>query len=257
MIKDLNKFILRKYMKSDRITDAVIANYIALHGADGKGGRVINCNIPLEYRFTMLHNSPAKDDQEEIYKKLEVYVDSFKKQFNDTEVHNTKGQIKSVYLWSENSGTGKTTTACALANEFLAINYLGSLKRGLQPDETPVYFLDLNELQDLYNRFNRSGISSSISEEASLEYYERIEKAKKAKLVVFDDVGVRSASEAFRGDLHSLINYRVVNQLPNIYTANHPITELANVYDNRLYDRIKDLTLTLHFEGESNRGVRR
>lgn len=254
---NLNKFILTKYLKKPiKITDATVTAYIQLHGVDGKGGRVASCNVPQEYRFNTLDNSPARESQSEIYKKLEAYVSSFKKLFEEVDPHNTSGRIKSLYLWSEEVGTGKTSTATALLNEFVAVNYIGSLKRGLQPPQVPAYFLDVNELQELYNRFTRNGVSQEISEDASRDYYYKLDKAKTSLLVVFDDIGVRGATEAFRGDLHSIINYRVANQLPSIYTSNIPMEDLGSVYDLRLADRIKDLTIPFYFNGESKRGLR-
>lgn len=254
---NLNKFILAKYLKNPtKITDTTVTAYIQLHGVDGKGGRVASCNVPLEYRFNTLDNSPARENQADIYKKLEAYVGSFKKLFDEIDPHDTRGRIKSLYLWSEEAGTGKTSTATALLNEFIAVNYIGSLKRGLQPPQVPAYFLDVNELQELYNRFTRNGVPQDISEQASRDYYYKLDKAKTSPLVVFDDIGVRSSTEAFRGDLHGLINYRVANQLPSIYTSNIPMEDLAQVYDHRLADRIKDLTIPMYFNGTSNRGLR-
>lgn len=254
---NLNKFILSKYLKNPtKVTDTTISAYIQLHGVDGKGGRVATCNVPQEYRYNTLDNSPARESQKPIYDKLEAYVGSFKKLFEQADPHDTSGRIKSLYLWSEQAGTGKTSTATALLNEFIAVSYIGSLKRGIQPPQIPAYFIDVNELQELYNRFTRNGVPQDISETASREYYNKLDLAKKSPLVVFDDVGVRSSTEAFRGDLHSVINYRVSNQLPSIYTSNIPMEGLAEIYDIRLADRIKDLTIPFYFEGGSNRGLR-
>lgn len=254
---NLDKFILAKYVKNkDRVSDALVTAYIQLHGVDGEGGRVASCGVPLEYRFTTLDNSPCRESQAEIYGKLVSYVDSFKKLFKESNPFDTKGRVKSLYLWSEETGTGKTTTATALLNEFIGVNYLGSIKRGIQPPQIPAYFLDVNEFQELYNRFSRPNIPQDICEEASREYYRRMDLAKTSPFVVFDDIGVRNPTEAFRGDLHSIINYRVSNQLPSVYTSNIPMEELATVYDRRLADRIKDLTIPFYFEGDSKRGLR-
>lgn len=254
---NMNKFILAKYLKNpNKVTDMTVTAYIQLHGVDGNGGRVASCNVPQEYRFNTLDNSPARHTQADIYKKLEAYVGSFKKLFDEVDPHNTAGRVKSLYLWGEEVGTGKTSTATALLNEFVAVNYIGSLKRGLQPPQIPAYFLDVNELQELYNRFTRNGVPQDISEQASRDYYYKIDKAKTSPLVVFDDIGVRSSTEAFRGDLHGVINYRVSNQLPSIYTSNIPIEDLETIYDKRLADRVRDLTIPLYFGGTSNRGLR-
>jgi DNA replication protein DnaC len=165
-------------------------------------------------------------------------------------------QIKSLYLWSESPGTGKTTTAVALLNSYIIEHYLGSLKRNRKPLQTPAYFLDVNEWQTLFNEFNRSNIPKDVAEPASREYYRRMQIAKTAPFVVCDDIGLRTASEAFRADLHSVINARTTGALPTVFTSNLPIEEMAVVFDARLYDRMRDMCAVLHFDGESKRGRR-
>src|SRR4051794_38827733 len=105
--------------------------YIGLHGYHGKGGRVGASETPEEYQGVLLTDSPARQDQAEIYARLESYVRSFGKQFEDIRellraAGKTENQlrIKSLYLWSRAPGTGKTTTAAALSNEYLLRHYL-------------------------------------------------------------------------------------------------------------------------------------
>lgn len=221
---------------------------VMFHGASGNGGRIAQSRVPAEYRYTLASDLVFKKDM------FISYVESFKKMFtpNDT----TKDRIKSLYLWSLSTGTGKTTTASALLNEYHIAHVLISWKEGRKPEEYPTFFVDVNELQELYNRFNRQGIPQDVRESASREYYRRIELAKYAELVAFDDIGVRSATEGFRGDLHTVINHRTVQQLPSIYTSNLPLHSMSEIYDQRLYDRMRDLTVQVEFTGESKRGIR-
>ena len=116
----------------------------------------------------------------------------------------------------------------------------------------------MNEWQTLYNGFARSNIPADIAEKYSRPYYEAMEKAKKTPFVVLDDLGLRQASDAFRADLHTIINYRVTNGLPTVYTSNIPVEELETVFDRRFYDRVRDKkqTAVIAFKGESQRGVR-
>lgn len=165
-------------------------------------------------------------------------------------------KIKSVYLWGDNPGTGKTSTACALINAYIAANYIGSLKRGIQPLQNPAYFLDVNAFQELYTGFTRPNIPQDVAERNSRPYYTQMAKAKLSPFVVLDDIGVRDATDGFRGDLHTIINYRCANGLPTVYTSNLPIKEMAQVFDDRLYDRIRDQCGVIHFKGESHRGRR-
>lgn len=239
--------------------------YIGLHGANGEGGRVANAGIPKEYRGLLLNDSPAREYQSKVYGKLESYVKSFDKQFADVrEGLQEQGQtdneirIKSLYLWSESPGTGKTTTAVALLNEYLLRHYIGMLKRRESPKQRPAYFLDANLLQTEYNVFNRPRVPEDIAEPAGRRYYNAIEKAKTTEFVIIDDLATRDASGPFRADLHSVINHRVANKMPTVYTSNVPIAELPDVFgEQRLADRVRDMTMEIHFDGGSQRGMRR
>ena len=239
--------------------------YIGLHGVNGKGGRVGAAGIPKDYHGVLLADSPVRESQAKTYKILESYVKSFDKQFPDVvEELEAQGmsddeiQIKSLYLWSESPGTGKTTTASALLNEWILRSYIGNLKRQITPIQRPGFFLDANALQTDYTTFNRPKVPEHIGEPAAHKYYQAIEKAKHTPFVVIDDVGTRDASEGFRSDLHSIINYRVTNELPTIYTSNLPIDSLPDVFgEERLADRIKDMTMPIEFTGTSKRGRRK
>lgn len=225
-------------------------HFIHLHGHSGKGGRIEQASAPVDYRLLTMENSPAREGQPEIYAKLEGYVKSFADQFDEDK------RIKSLYLWSASPGNGKTSTAAALMNQFIAAHYVEALRRDRQPAQKPAYFLDVNETQSLYNEFTRQGIPEEVRQKASREFYRRLESAKKAMFTVCDDIGVRQATDGFRSDLHGVINYRTANSLPTVYTSNLPITEMAQVFDERLYDRMRDQCAVIHFGGESKRGKR-
>ena len=242
----MTKCILERYRR-DRCASCtnLCQHYIALHGLDGKSGRLGNAGLPADYRGITLANSPARESQAKIYEVLQRYVDTF-----------GKGEEKSLYLWSESPGTGKTTTASALISEWIAKDYLGALKRGKQPRQFSAYFLDVNAWQELYTAFTRPNIPPEVAEKSSRPYYSKMERAKTAPFAVYDDIGVRQASDGFRGDLHAIINYRVTNGLPTVFTSNLPIEEMADVFDDRLYDRIRDQCGVIEFGGKSKRGRR-
>lgn len=232
-------------------------SYIALHGHNGNGGRTAAANLPKEYRHLSLQDNPVRASQTKVYKSIEAYVTTFSRQFETGDTTDAKDKIKSMYLYSEETGTGKTTTAAVILNEWLIRHYIGSLQRNRQSLQIPGYFLDVNEWQTLFNEFNRSNIPRETAEKSAKEYYRRMSNAKTAPFAILDDIGVRSATEAFRGDIHAVINHRVTNGLPTVYTSNIPIDELESVFDRRLYDRVRDLCVVLPFEGESKRGMRR
>lgn len=248
MTKDL-RCILTEY-RADKCAncDKLCAHRVAIHGLNGDGGRVGSAAVPSDYRYVTLDNSPARESQAKIYEQLAHYVATFKR---------TDGErVKSLYLWSASPGTGKTTTAVALINAWIAAEYLTAIRDSRQPPQTGAYFLDVNEWQTDYNNFNRPRVPDSIAEPASARYYRAMERARLAPFAVLDDIGVRDASDGFRGDLHAVINHRTVNGLPTIYTSNLALAEMSDVFDARVYDRIRDQCAEFHFAGASKRGRR-
>src|SRR5690625_2731300 len=174
MTKRNKSCILEDYRKDKCAScDHLCGHRIALHGLDGNGGRVGAAGLPRDYRYVTLANSPVRESQPEIYAALERYVETF-----------GGGEEKSLYLWSENPGTGKTTTASALLNAWIAQDYLGSIKRGEQPRQVSAYFLDVNSWQELYTGFTRPSIPQEIAERSSRPYYAQMERARTAPFAV-------------------------------------------------------------------------
>lgn len=219
---------------------------LTLHGLDGKGGRSAVVGIPQDYRNVTLESTPVADTQTQVYKMLVPYVATFKRHLSGGD------RTKSLYLWSQSPGTGKTTTAVALLNAWIANEYLYDIKSGEQPRQTTAYFLDINELQTDYNLAVMTNDDDKMARVAEV-----IQRTQTASFAVIDDIGVRGATEAFRSLVHSAINSRTVNGLPTVYTSNLPITAMRQVFDERLYDRINDQCAAIEFVGESHRGMRK
>lgn len=203
--------------------------------------RYDNAGIPIDYAGIMLDTSPAKDEQSDIYTVLHSYVETF----------STDVRIKNLYLYSKSPGTGKTTTAIALLNEFIRRRFLYYAKEKRTIPEALGAFLDINEFQTRYNLASMSKDDEDMDAiKDAIVHYSNVE------YLVIDDVGVRSATESFRAMVHSIVNARVTNGRPTVFTSNVEIDGLTSVFDSRLQDRISDQTLMLAFKGESKRGRR-
>lgn len=200
-------------------------------------------NIPLEYRDIFLDNSPAREGQPNIYANLDKYVQTF----SSDDI-----RIKSLYLYSTSPGTGKTTTASALLNEYIKQRFLYYVRKGESMPSTLGLFIDIN---DMHMRYNLAAMTSNKDELEQIK--DEVRRATTVEFVVMDDIGVRKdVSESFRSLVHSIINARLTNHRPTVYTSNLPISEMKNVFDGRLGDRIADMTAELTFKGTSKRGVR-
>lgn len=227
-------------------------SYIAMHGFNGKGGRVGAAGTPEDYRLVTVQSSPARKDQATVYEIVDAYIATFNRQFDAA-----AERIKSLYFYSAEPGTGKTTTAIAVLNAWLIAHYIGSIQRHRQPLERQAIFFDVNEWQTDFNAFNRPRVPDEIAAPAAERYYRLQRAVMAAPFAVIDDIGVRDATEAFRGDLHTVINERVTAGLPTIYTSNVPMRELGRLYDARLADRVRDMCAEVAFVGGSKRGTRK
>jgi DNA replication protein DnaC len=230
-------------------------HFIALHGSNGGGGRVALANIPRQYADITVDNSIVRKSQPKAYEIIDAYVQSFYKMFDDNLPE--KERIKSLYLQSETTGTGKTTSAAAIANEYIKRHYLGSIKRGLKPKRRPVFFIGMNDLQGMYLEANRPNMPRDIAEAAARSYSEALNTAKTVDFLVLDDIGLRSSSERFTDDIYGLLNYRNTTTLPTVYTSNLPLDDLSQIYSKQVWDRTRDMCMEINFTGESKRGFRR
>lgn len=249
-----SKCLLRTPCKNaDTMTcNNLCAHFISLHGSSGTGGRHGFADLPNDYRFITLQNSPVRAEQPEAYRMIDAYVRTFQRLFEpDGE------RIKSLYLVSDSPGTGKTTTASAVLNSYVITSYIGAIQRGLSPVQKPALFFDVNEWQGEYNEFNRPRVPESIAGTAAERYYNAMQVAKTVPFLVLDDIGVRDATEGFRSDLHRIINERVTNKLATVYTSNVALDKLDTVFDRRLADRVRDMCVEVPFVGESKRGMRK
>ena len=248
MNEHANRCILRDPCKLAG-TDAcnrMCSSYIAMHGFDGAGGRIAAANVPPEYRQLTVKTSPAREGQADIYRFIDEYITTFSED----------ARITSLYLYSEAPGTGKTTTAAAVLNEYIIASYISALKRKVNPPERPAFFLDINAWQTDYNAFNRPRVPEEVAAPHAERYYRVHQIAKTVPFLVADDIGVRDASEPFRADLHTVINERTANGLPTVYTSNIPLKEMLRLFDARIADRIRDMCADLQFVGTSKRGRR-
>ena len=147
---------------------------------------------------------------------------------------------KGLYL-SGNFGSGKSYIVSAMINELLKDGYKGAL----------IYYPEF--LRNLKSSFGK-------------DFEEKFEFAKKADLLLLDDIGAENISSWSRDEiLGPIIQYRMDEKLPTFFTSNLSIEELEvhlseskdkidKIKAKRIIERIKFITddLTLISENKRN-----
>lgn len=66
------------------------------------------------------------------------------------------------------------------------------------------------------------------------------EDAKKAPLLILDEVGVQYGSDSERVELYDVLNYRWENELPTVLISNNTPDDLHRILGQRIFDRMID-----------------
>lgn len=115
-------------------------------------------------------------------------------------------------------GCGKTHLAAAIANEVIRINY-------------EVLFTVVPDLLD--------HLRSTFGPNSEVNYDERFEQVRQAKLLILDDLGTENATAWAREKLYQIINHRYNYSLPTVITTNREPREI----DPRILSRMEDAVL--------------
>lgn len=166
-------------------------------------------NMPKRFQ----HDIPLIPD--EVDYEAFVYLKDWKDKV-EKKVENGEG----LFIYGKTKGTGKTTWACKIMNEYFKNVALGNNLRcrGLFVN-VPRFF------QELKNSFDNP----------SDEFNEFMENIKKADLVIWDDIGTESPTRFVRDTLYTFIDYRYANQKSQIFTSNESLEQMED--ENWLGDR--------------------
>jgi DNA replication protein DnaC len=88
------------------------------------------------------------------------------------------------------------------------------------------------------------------------EYIEHIkENVLTCPLVIWDEIGIKTATPFEMENLLSMINTRIDNGKANMYTSNLKPTDLYDKLGDRLYSRIINLSTDIEFKGFDKRAI--
>ncbi|MFT8313310.1 MAG: ATP-binding protein [Clostridium sp.] len=204
--------------------------HVFLYGIEGTGGFWRTRNVPKKYENSFLKNLPIKEDNPAIYKAVEIYIADI--------INRVQKQGKSLYFVG-GTGTGKTTTAVTILNEYLRARCKQHLTSEKAIEYNPVFFMRLAELQNVYNSQFRG--TPELQAENALKYSTFKEMIKKVELLVVDDLALRSCPEGFQNELYELIDHRAIEELATLITSNVPYENLFEYLDDRIISRIQGM----------------
>ena len=186
--------------------------------------------IPLKYQYKMDLIPDARDIP--AFETLNDFKENI-----ISHVSNGEG----LYIWSENTGNGKTSWACKIMGHYFRKIAFNS---GLENEGLYIYLPTF--LDDLRNSYNNT----------SPEFDKELEMVKSCKLLIIDDIGAERVTEWVRERIVSIINTRSSNSLCTIYTSNLSLKGLeAKLGDGRISSRIKGSVTEIKLVGKDNRGA--
>ena len=155
-------------------------------------------------------------------------------------ISNFVTQGLNLYIYSENTGNGKTAWSLRLINAYFnTIWHKSDLTcRGLFI-HVPRLLLELKD---------------NITEKSS--YIQHIKKnIIDADIVIWDEIGTKGLSSYEFENVLNMVNARIDNNKSNIYTSNLNPSELKECVGDRLYSRIVNLSKNIELRGMDKRGL--
>ncbi|MDK2821374.1 MAG: replication protein DnaC [Clostridia bacterium] len=125
-------------------------------------------------------------------------------------------------------GSGKTFLAAAIAN------FLTSFGRNVLFTVVPDL---LDAIRSTYDRRTQNSNHTEL---------ELIDTARKVDFLILDDLGAHNYTEWTCNKIYSLINYRLINELPTVITSNLKLDELAEYLGERTTSRLVQLCQSYH-----------
>jgi DNA replication protein DnaC len=224
--------------------------FMLLHGLEGNTGLWRGRNVPPKYKDCFLKDLPIKEDNPVAYAWVQRYVGNILEN-----VENGNGLFFFSVPNANNrlgTGTGKTTAAITILNEYVIARVIQHSKGEKAITELPGLFYKASEFQNVYNAQFRG--TPEMQDEASRKFYRVKKLLMSVELLVMDDIGIRQKiTDAFENELTEVIDSRDTNVLTTIYTSNLPVEKLADTVGDRIASRIEGMTEKVAFKGKDHR----
>lgn len=197
-----------------------------------------NCNIFMEFKYLLdtsglpvNYREPKKLQPDEEDLNTFITLAEIK-----DDIYNFVKEGKFLYLWGENTGSGKSNWVCKIALTYMALIANGNgfnQDNGVQFCYVPEFIL----------------MTTSFKDENRDEY---LKSMLTKKLLILDDIGSCDSGKFAETNLASIIDMRYRNGLSTLFTSNLSESGLEAQYGARITDRILS-GLVLEIKGASRR----
>lgn len=204
--------------------------FVLMHGLDGKGGFWATRNVPKKYDNCLKENLPIKKENPVVYEAVMGYIDTILEKVQSTN--------RGIYFYG-GTGTGKTTTAVTILNEYLIARVRQHLRGEKKIEVNPVLFIRLSEFQNIYNGQFRG--TADMQSNSAIRYYRLKERMKEVDLLVVDDIALRGLPEGFMNELYEIIDHRATEDITTLFTSNVGYAELTAFVGDRIASRIQGM----------------
>lgn len=202
---------------------------------------------PKLFKIDYLYSESLLSDSQRVYKVLHpdsngTDMELFKALSEMTKnIEDFVDSGKNLFLFSKTCGNGKTEWAVRFLQEYInAVWYKCDLKCQCLFINVPKFLLEMK---------------NNISHES--EYYNQIKNnVEDAKIVVWDDIATKTATEYEHEALLSLIDSRMNRTKSNIFTTNIHPNNLSSYLGDRLASRILGFSYCGEFKGIDKRGLK-
>jgi len=172
----------------------------------------------------------------------------------------------SVLLYGSLPGTGKTTTAAAIARMAKGLRNTFNPQTVFQQrcieaggkymplEEEEKSLLEMYEAAIIIPVFYTAGDLANMIESNRASF----EAAKRCSFLIIDDMGTEPVSVKLYGNeffpLIEILQHRYAEMLPTIITTNLELSRISDYYGPRILDRLREMCETLYYtQGESYR----
>lgn len=176
----------------------------------------VMARIPPKYRLYTLDDIKAPDALK-AKEKIQNYINTLdEKRFEGL----------GMYIWSNATGSGKTTMGCAVLMEALKKGYTG-------------YFTNLNKIMDLV-----------IGGWTDPSKKEELDRMSKSEFLLIDDVGgmeikTQNNKNVLEPTITSFFKERCDNLQPTLMTSNLPPAQIHDGFGMRIYSAMKEHLLEI------------